>query len=75
MCDSLNIVNPPTGSRQAGPDPDVNRNCRAGPSKTADKQAGSGRKFNGLSRKFNRLGGKFNGLSGKLNGLGGKLEN
>jgi len=37
MCASLEIVNPPAGSKRAGPGKDINRPCWARPSNTADK--------------------------------------
>jgi len=48
MCANLKIANLPAGSKrarpgQAGPGPDVNRPCQAGPSNTADKWDRPGR--------------------------------
>jgi len=42
----LKIVNPPAASKRAGPDPDVNRTCRTGPSNTTDTRAGPGQADN-----------------------------
>jgi len=40
MCACLKIVNPPAGSKQARPGPDINGPCQARPSNIADKWAG-----------------------------------